>query len=58
MMDEMVIRKKVEWNGHKFHGYVDMRTNMDDDGLPEAKKLEFFSWLHLTVDGKCLLRII
>jgi len=42
MMDEMAIRKKVEWSGQKYHGFVDLGTEMDDDSLPEAKEALVF----------------
>ena len=42
MMDEMAIRKKVEWSGQRYHGFVDMGTDMDDDSLPEAKEALVF----------------
>ncbi|KAL3222180.1 hypothetical protein MRX96_028916 [Rhipicephalus microplus] len=31
VVDEMAIRKHVEWDGRKFRGYVDIGTEMDDD---------------------------
>nr|CAH7748461.1 unnamed protein product [Callosobruchus chinensis] len=37
VFDKMSIRKQVEWDGKKFHGYVDLGTNIDSDLLPEAK---------------------
>jgi hypothetical protein len=36
MLDEMAIRKHVEWNGKQFRGYVDLGTGINDDSLPEA----------------------
>ena len=36
MLDEMAIRKHVEWDGKKFRGFVDLGTGLDDDSLPEA----------------------
>ena len=36
MLDEMAIRKHVEWDGKRYHGYVDLGTGIDDDSLPEA----------------------
>ena len=36
MLDEMSIRKHVEWDGKRFRGYVDLGTGIDDDSLPEA----------------------
>ena len=37
MIDEMAIRKHVDWDGAKFRGYVDIGTGVVDDFLPEAK---------------------
>ena len=37
MLDEMAIRKHVDWDGQKFRGYVDIGTGVVDDSLPEAK---------------------
>ena len=37
MLDEMSIRKHVEWDGKRYRGFVDLGTNInDDDSLPEA----------------------
>lgn len=36
MLDEMSIRKHVEWDGKRMRGYVDLGTGIDDDSLPEA----------------------
>lgn len=38
MIDEMAIRKKIEWDGKKFHGYVDFGGSLDTDEAPEAKE--------------------
>lgn len=37
MMDEMAIKKHVEYAGDKFYGYVDHGTGEVDDSLPPAK---------------------
>ncbi|XP_030762132.1 uncharacterized protein LOC115886942 [Sitophilus oryzae] len=42
VMDEMSIRRQVEWTGQKFTGYVDIGTNIDDDTLPEAREALVF----------------
>lgn len=42
VMDEMAIRRQVEWNGSKLTGLVDIGTDMDDDTLPEAKEALIF----------------
>lgn len=38
MMDEIAIRQKLEWDGSKYHGYIDFGTKLDDDSLPVAKE--------------------
>ena len=38
MMDEMSIKKQLEWDGSRFRGYVDLGTGIDDDELPYAKE--------------------
>ena len=35
-LDEMSIRKHVEWDGNRMRGYVDLGTGIGDDLLPEA----------------------
>lgn len=41
-MDEISIKRFVEWNGKKMTGYVDLGTNLDGDDLPEAKEALVF----------------
>ena len=36
MLDEMAIRKHVEWDGKRFRGFVDLGTGINDDSLPPA----------------------
>ncbi|CAB3989247.1 Hypothetical predicted protein [Paramuricea clavata] len=36
MLDEMAIRKHVEWDGKQFRSYVDLGTGINDDSLAEA----------------------
>ena len=36
-IDEMAIKKHVEWDGKQFRGFVDIGTGVDDDSLPAAK---------------------
>ena len=38
MLDEMSIRQQIEWDGNKYHGFIDMGTELDDDSLPVAKE--------------------
>jgi hypothetical protein len=42
MLDEMAIRKHVEWDGKQFRGYVDLGTGINDDSLPEATEALVF----------------
>lgn len=37
VMDEVAIRQHVEWDGRKYHGFIDMGTQLDSDTLPIAK---------------------
>lgn len=41
-MDEMAIRRKIEWTGKKFTGYVDVGTNVNADTLVEAREVLVF----------------
>lgn len=38
VFEEMSIRKRIEWNGTKFTGYVDIGGNVDSDELPEGRE--------------------
>ena len=38
LLDEMAIRKKIEWTGHKFSGYIDFGADINNDSLPEPKE--------------------
>ena len=43
MMDEIAIRKQLDWDGQRYVGYVDMGTELDDSsGLPLAKEALVF----------------
>ncbi|CAH0558772.1 unnamed protein product [Brassicogethes aeneus] len=42
VMDEMSIRKQVEWTGNKFVGYVDVGTRLESDSLPKAREALVF----------------
>nr|CAI5842946.1 unnamed protein product [Callosobruchus analis] len=42
VLDEMSIRKQVEWTGSKFTGYIDVGSKMESDILPEAKEALVF----------------
>ncbi|GBO14552.1 DNA transposase THAP9, partial [Araneus ventricosus] len=49
MVDEMSIRKHIEWDGKKFCGYVDLGTDIDDDQLPIATQA--YTFLLNSVNG-------
>lgn len=38
VLDEMSIHRRVEWDGRKFHGYVDMGTEIEGDPLGGGKR--------------------
>ncbi|CAH1993868.1 unnamed protein product [Acanthoscelides obtectus] len=42
VLDEMSIRRQVEWTGSKFSGYIDIGSKIDSDILPEAKEALVF----------------
>jgi len=54
-MDEMAIKKHVEWDGKQFRGYVDIGTGVQDDTLPPATKALVF--MVVAVNGNWKLPI-
>ena len=52
MLDEMAIRKQIEWNGEKFVGYVDIGTDIDDDSAPVATEALVFMVVALNDNWK------
>ena len=42
MIDEMAIKKHIEWDGKRFLGYVDIGANIDDDSTPVASEALVF----------------
>lgn len=52
MMDEISIRKHIEFDGTKYHCYIDMGTCLDDDSLPEAKDALVFMIVDLKSSWK------
>ncbi|CAL1294995.1 unnamed protein product, partial [Larinioides sclopetarius] len=42
IVDEMSIKKHIDWNKDKFIGYVDFGTGLDDDQLPVATEAYTF----------------
>lgn len=41
-LDEMSIRKKIEWDGQKTHGFVDINTHTVNDSIPLASEVLVF----------------
>lgn len=52
MMDEMAIRKHIEWDGKRFIGYVDVGTGVDDDTTPVATEALVFMVVSLSAHWK------
>lgn len=48
-MDEMAIRKCIEWDGHRSHGYVNVGNHVDDDSVPVAT--EALTFMVTAVNG-------
>lgn len=48
-MDEMAIRKCIEWDGHKSHGYVNVGNNVENDCVPVA--IEVLTFMVTCVNG-------
>jgi hypothetical protein len=42
VIDEMAIRRRIEWNGSKVTGFVDLGTDIQSDETPEAKEALVF----------------
>lgn len=51
-LDEMSVRKQIEWDGRKFYGYVDVGSNLDSDTVPEAKEALVFMLVALNQSWK------
>ena len=52
MLDEMTIRKHVEWDGKRFCGFVDVGTDIEDDSAPVANEALVFMAVCLTEHWK------
>ena len=52
MLDEMAIKKHVQWDGTRFHGYVDVGTECDDDTNPVATEALVFMVVPLNASWK------
>lgn len=48
ILDKMAIRQQVEWDGNKYHGFIDVGTDLDDDTLPVAT--EALTFLAVAID--------
>lgn len=55
LMDEVAIRQHVEWDGKKYHGYIDMGTELDHDCLPVAR--EALTFMVVAVNGSWKLPV-
>lgn len=55
IIDEMSIRRHIEWDGKKFHGYVNYGIDTDDDQTAVAK--EVFVIMAVCVNGKWKLPV-
>lgn len=42
VLDEVSIRKQIEWTGKRFTGYIDIGSHLDSDVLPEAREAIVF----------------
>lgn len=47
VVDEMAIRKHLEWDGKKFRGYVDIGNEIDDDSNAVASEALVFMLVSL-----------
>lgn len=57
VVDEMAIRKHLEWDGKKFRGYVDIGNGVDDDSNVVALKRLFSCLSPWTRTGRCRVDI-
>ncbi|GBP67404.1 DNA transposase THAP9 [Eumeta japonica] len=42
IIDEMAIRRRIEWDGQRLHGHVDIGNGLNTDSLAEAKEALVF----------------
>ena len=52
MIDEMAIKKHVEWDGKQFRGFVDIGTGIEDDSTPVASEALVFMAVGLNKNWK------
>jgi hypothetical protein len=52
VMDEMSIKRHIQWNGSKQLGYIDYGFQMEGERLPEAKEVIVFLLVALNCKSK------
>ncbi len=52
MLDEMSIKKQIEWDGEQYVGFVNLGENVDDDTLPVATNALLFLLVPLNSNWK------
>lgn len=52
MLDEMSIKKQIEWDGKNYVGFVNLGENVDDDTLPAAANALVFLFVPLNRNWK------
>jgi len=52
IMDEVAIRKHVEWDGYKYHGYVDFGAQLNNESLEMATECLVFLLVSITESWK------
>ena len=52
ILDEMAIKKHIQWDGERFHGYVDIGTEFEDDANPVATEALIFMIVPLNSNWK------
>lgn len=53
MIDEMSIRKHIEFDGQRYYGFVDLGTGETDDSAPEASEALVFMVVAINSNWKC-----
>ena len=57
MLNETAIKKQVQWDGKKFHGYVDVGIECNDDSNPIATEALVFMVVPMMQDGRSLFDV-
>ncbi len=55
LLDEVHIKKSVEWNGKRYVGYVDLGIGTDDDSSPPATEALVFMVVAVNSNWKCTI---